>query len=324
MINLATFNIFWYPSHAKVQNHRDAADEARIVQVLTSLDAHALIFQEILDIKRLENLLKQVAGHDYRLRQASGGAWLTSGNAQSTATQKVVCAYDAAVLDLVAASKLPPKQDASKYPGPRSPFVMHLRVRETGWEFTLVGAHLKSGLPTAPPGDNAADKRKEEATFLASWLGQAPGLGSDDFTRPPTEDMVLLGDFNAVEGNFSVAPLHGASLAWLQPQVVAALDSPATSALQSPDDRWSTFLDHMIIDHAVVSAGAAPRVRSALIYAFDQDPALDEPPPLALPWLCRKGGYKILPQGATEPEEVPNLYRISDHRPVRVGITPRG
>jgi endonuclease/exonuclease/phosphatase family metal-dependent hydrolase len=322
MLNLATFNIFWYPSYVDVQNRRDEADDARIMRVLTSLDAHALVFQEILDLTRLEGLLKTVSGHDYRLRRAPGGAWLTSGNAQSASTQKVVCAYDAAVLDLVAASKLPPKQGVPKYPGPRAPFAMHLRVRETGWEFTLVGVHLKSGLPTAPPGDDAADKREEETAFLASWLGQAPNLGSDDFTRPPTEDVILLGDFNAVEDNFSAAPLHEASLAWLQPQVVAALDSPATSALQSPDDRWSTFLDHMIIDHAVVSAGVAPRVRSALIYAFDQDPALDEPPPLALPWLCRKGGYKILPQGATEPEEVPNLYRISDHRPLRIGLAP--
>jgi endonuclease/exonuclease/phosphatase family metal-dependent hydrolase len=247
---------------------------------------------------------------------------LTSGNAQSTATQKVVCAYDAAVLDLVAASKLPPKQDGSKYPGPRSPFAMHLRARETGWELTLVGAHLKSGLPTAPPGDNAADKRKQETAFLASWLGQAPDLESDDFKRPPTEDMVLLGDFNAVEGNFSVAPLHGASLAWLQPQVVAALDSPATSALQSPDDRWSTFLDHMIIDHAVVSAGAAPRVRSALIYAFDHDPALDEMPPLALHWLSRRTDYELVPSQFASLQVVENLYRISDHRPVRIAVDP--
>ena len=32
MINLATFNIFWYPTHVDVQNHRDEADDARIVR----------------------------------------------------------------------------------------------------------------------------------------------------------------------------------------------------------------------------------------------------------------------------------------------------
>lgn len=318
MISLATFNIFWYPTHVDVQNPRDEADDARIVQVLTSLDAHALVFQEILDLTRLEGLLKSMAGHDYQLRRAPGGAWLTSGNSQSTVSQKIVCAYDAAVLDLVAASKLPPKQGAPKYPGPRAPFAMHLRVRETGWEFTLVAVHLKSGLPTAPPGDAAADKRKEETAFLASWLGKAPD--SDSFDEPPTKDVILLGDFNAVEDNFSTAPLHGAAFAWPQPQVVTALDSPAAAVLQSPGERWSTFLDHKIIDHAVVSAGVAPRVRSTLVYAFDQDPALDEAPPAAGHWLRRMTGYKILLQGATEPEEVPNLYRISDHRPLRIGL----
>ena len=85
-----------------------------------------------------------------------------------------------------------------------------------------------------------------------------------------------------------MAPLHGASFAWPQPQVVTALDSPAASVLQSPGERWSTFLDRMVIDHAVVSAGVAPRVRSALIYAFDQDPALDEAPPSAGHWLHRR------------------------------------
>ena len=246
MISLATFNIFWYPSQADVQNQRDEADDGRIARVLTSLDAHALVFQEILDLKRLESLLRSVAGHDYRLRQAPGGAWLTSDNSQSSVSQKIVCAYDAAVLDLVAASKLPPKQGGSKYPGPRPPFAMHLRVRETGWEFTLVGVHLKSGLPTAGPGDDAAETRKAETTFLANWLGGALEFGSGHFRRPPTEDVVLLGDFNAVADNFSVAPLHTASFAWPKPQVVTALDAPKPSALQSVDEQWSTFLDRKI------------------------------------------------------------------------------
>ena len=118
-----------------------------------------------------------MAGHDYQAPARAGRAWLTSGNPQSTVSQKIVCAYDAAVLDLVAASKLPPKQGAPKYPGPRAPFAMHLRVRRDGWEFTSGGRASEIGLPTAPSGDPAADKRKDEAAFLANWLGKPPDSG---------------------------------------------------------------------------------------------------------------------------------------------------
>ena len=321
MINLATFNIFWYPAHDDAQNHRDDTDDRRIVDVLTSLDAHALTFQEILDLDRLEKLLKRVPGHVYQLHQAPPDkAWLTSGSATSAFYQKIVCAYDETVLDLVAASTLPPKDSNSKYPGPRRPFAMHLRDRETGWEFTLVGVHLKSSYPGAPPGDPDADKRKDEAAFLANWLGQPPDLESDDFGQPPTKDVVLLGDLNAVKDDFSVVPLQGASLVWPQAQGVISLDSPTANVPLSDTKCWSTFLDGLVIDHAVVSAGVAPRVRSTLIYAFDMDPALDEAPPAAEHWLHRRTGYWVMQTQGDVLREVPNLYRISDHRPLRVTL----
>jgi len=178
--------------------------------------------------------------------------------------------------------------------------------------------HLKSGLPTASPGDVAADQRKEDTAFLASWLEQAPNLGSDDFTRPPADDVILLGDFNAVEKNFSVAPLYTASFAWQKPQAVTVRDAPKPSALQSVGEQWSIFPYRKVINHAVVSVGVAPRVSLALIYAFDQDPALDEAPAAAVHWLRRRTDYELIPSQFQEKQKVPNLYRISDHRPVRV------
>ena len=60
---------------------------------------------------------------------------------------------------------------------------MHLRDRETGWEFTLVGVHLKSSYPGASSGDPDADKRKDEAACLANWLGQ-PSWNCYDFEQP--------------------------------------------------------------------------------------------------------------------------------------------
>jgi predicted extracellular nuclease len=322
-IHLATFNIFWYPSSKVPQNQRSDADQARLGRVLTTLDAHAMVFQEILDHGRLESLLGSIAGHDYRLRQKPGGAWLTSGNAKSKASMKIVCAYDATVLELVAAAALRNPNKDPAYKGRRDPYAMHLRVAGTAAEFTLVGVHLKSGLPNAGDKDPDAQVRRREAAFLASWLAGAAELEPGSFQRPPTEDVIVLGDCNAMAGNWSLGPLHDAPLDgwhWPSCQVMASLDPLAPVVIDDANEQWSTFLDRMVIDHALVSPAVSPRISSALIYAFDLDPALDEEPAGEDHWLRGKTDYQAKPYGDAKYQPVENLYRISDHRPVRIAL----
>lgn len=322
-IHLATFNIFWYPNSKVPQNQRSEADQARLGRVLARLDAHAMAFQEILDLGRLESLLGAVEGHAYQLRSKPGGAWLTSGNAKSKASMKVVCAYDANVLELVAAAALRNPHSDPAYKGRRDPYAMHLRVAGTAAEFTLVGAHLKSGLPNAGDKDPDAQVRRRETAFLASWLAGAAELEPGHFQRPPTEDVIVLGDCNAVAGNWSLGPLYEAPLDgwhWPSCHVVASLDTSSPMPIDHPDERWSTFLDRMVIDHALVSPAVSPRISSALIYAFDLDPALDEEPGGQGHWLRQETDYWVRRFGGAPHEPVANLYRISDHRPVRIAF----
>jgi hypothetical protein len=136
-IILSTFNIFWYGSTWDYQEPRTDVDQERIARVLTRLDAHAFVFQEILDHNRLENLLGTVPGHDYRLHDFDG-AWLTSAVADPppTSEMKIVCAYDARVLKLEGAAAVRNPVKDLEYSRRREPYALHLRELTTGADFT--------------------------------------------------------------------------------------------------------------------------------------------------------------------------------------------
>ena len=312
--NLSTFNIFWYGSADITKNACSEADHDRIAAVLARLDAHAFVFQEILDHERLETLLHAIPGHDYQLRQPDG-AWLTSAGADPPAGQmKIVCAYDAKVLKLEGATVLCNPVKDPKYRYRRDPYAMHLRELTTGADFTLVGVHLKSGPPNAGPSDKDVAIRCRETSFLASWMD-----GTTDLDIEPTKNVIVMGDYNAAETDCSLAPLYeGREL--LQSRFAASFDPADPLPLDDPDEKWSTFLDGVVIDHAIVSPTIRPRIGSALIYAFDLDPALDEEPAGGGHWLRRTTDYRVEPYESADVRPVPNLYRISDHRPVRITL----
>jgi len=326
MINLATFNIFWFPESTKVKSHRSAADLRLIRQVLTNLNAHALVFQEILDVQPLQALLTQVEGHNYRMcKQPEGeceGDWLSSGSAKS---MKIACAYDAAVLELLDAAALDNPEPYPGYSG-RDPYAMHLRERSTGAEFTFVGVHFKSESPEAenPADPVGKDIRELEAGFLARWLvGESDfEQGNSHFNKPPTENTVVMGDFNAVATLSVLAPLRQGCMAdWDWPDR-AIVESPESGKLVDDEwGSWSTFLDKVVIDHALVSPTLKAKVGAALIYAFDLDPALDEPPHPA-GWLRQTTDYELIPCTWKPLQVVYDFYRVSDHRPVRISIAP--
>ena len=90
--------------------------------------------------------------------------------------------------------------------------------------------------------------RAREAVFLAGWLAGARDLGPGRFQRPPTEDLVVIGNCDTLEGNYTIlTPLHdGLALAGLP--VMASLDPAVPLPLGDPSEKWTTFLDKMVID----------------------------------------------------------------------------
>jgi endonuclease/exonuclease/phosphatase family metal-dependent hydrolase len=319
-INLVSFNIFWYGSSWDYKDPRTDADRERLARVLTRLDAHVFVFQEILDHDGLRELLSAIPGHDYRFRWPTlDGAWLTSATTDPppTGDMKITCAYDASILELVGAGALRNPAKYPQYTHRRDPYAMRLCEPTTGAEFTLAGVHLKSGVPNPGPNDKDAKTRLRETTFLASWLDGTLDVKLKPFERPPTADVIIMGDYNATETDYSLVPLYdGREL--LESRFVVSIDSALP--LDAPSEKWSTFLDrkvHAIIDHAFVSPTLSPKINSTLIYAFDLDPALNEDPAGGDHWLRQVTDYRTEKMG-TEPVE--NLYRISDHRPLRITL----
>lgn len=248
MLDVASFNIFWYPASQVAQNKRDKEDEGRIAHVLKNLAADVVVFQEILDIAHLENLVKGVRD-SYSLRKSPEGDWLASGSVSSTKSMKIACAYDTSTLELVRGAGLEDPVSQRRFKGRRYPYALHLRHRDTGWEFTVVGVHFKSGLPVGDPPPNADDdKRMDEVEYLAGWLAGDAETGTGNFERPPTTDVIVIGDFNAVENHHSLSELRkGVLEPWYRPEakVLASLGvNPET--LEDTTERWTTYLDRMV------------------------------------------------------------------------------
>ncbi len=319
MLNIATFNIFWYPESEVAQNERKEGDERRIVRVLRNLAPHVVVFQEILDIVRLQQLLERV-GDNLRLKSPTG-SWLAS----RAYSMNIACAYDANVLEFVGGARLDDPVPERRFKGRRYPYALHLRHRDTGWEFTVIGVHFKSGRLYGS--DPASEKRMDEVTHLAGWLVGEPDTGSGHFEQPPTPDVLVIGDFNALRNHESLAQLRtGVLQTWHRPEpnvVTSLAGEKPDPLLDDPGERWTTYLDREVIDHVITS----PEVKSRFtgppcIYAFDLDPAMDDYPSPGGHWLRRTTSYEAKPYGGASLQTVPNLYRISDHRPLRVSLDP--
>ena len=127
---------------------------------------------------------------------------------------------------------------------------------------------------------------------------------------------------NAVATLSVLSPLRQGCMAdWDWPDR-AIVESPESGQLVEDGwGSWSTFLDKVVIDHALVSPTLKAKAGAALIYAFDLDPALDEPPHPA-GWLRQTTDYELIPCTWKPLQVVYDFYRVSDHRPVRISIAP--
>ncbi len=320
-LRIATFNIYWYPSSSFVGNRRSEADRGKIREVIRRLDADVLVFQEILDLADLEDLLSHlIPTRSYRLRDTAG-RWTASGADQQDG-MKVVVAFDGNRLELVEAgtARMPDAAPASK--GRRDPVAARLRV-PGGTPFTVIGVHLKSGVLTVGSKDTTPDDdvRIEEMRGLTEWITTAAPIGPGGKARQADEPTVLIGDFNAVRGNAALRSLvpGGAlsSWSWPAPRFASAmLPSPQEAPLPEIE-RWTTHLDRMVIDH-VIASPKTKVVDGPWVYAFDHDESWMQAAGVTREWLGERD-YPLTPEKKSA-DRIENLHRISDHRPVRVTI----
>ncbi len=305
-MRLASFNLFFFPAHAPHRIARGPEDLELVARVLARLDADVLVLPEILDLAVLERLLEDVGqriGRDYRVRDENG-KWLAS--AGSAQILKVAMAFDARPLTLVRRHKLPS-------PAGRS-VVLELSERASGETLTVIGVHLRSSgaAPNPDVDDPGAPKRTRETHAIAAWV---EGFDADGtFVGLPTADAVLLGDFNEPRGRASLAPLtEGAMTSWHWHE--PTLDPAGASDGDDDTAPWSSYLDRSVLDHVFTSPRVTARASGeARIYAFDRDPTIADPA-----WM-HADGPTIIPGIGTPLHAVPNLYRVSDHRPIYLDL----
>ncbi len=307
-MNVAAFNVFWFGTGETERIARTPDDEAFLARVFDRLDADAVLLSEIVSLERLEAVFARTRRR-WCLRDPEG-RWVTSADPRAKDFDrdlKVVLAWDPATVALEEFGAL---RNRNQPQGTRRPLVARVRHVASDWSLTLVGVHLKSGPLDAAPGDSEAEKRRAECAHLAAWLS-----GGGDTPPPPTPDVLVGGDFNAPRDHFSLAPLTSGPLAPWTWQPVVFPDAPGES--------WTSWMQRQTIDHLLTSPTLSARAAGpAAAYAFDLDPALDRPPPEGPGWLRRVTGFEAVPLPGADRQPVENLYRVSDHRPVRVALVP--
>ena len=320
-VRIATFNIFWFPSSPFIGNSRSVEDLEKLREVIKRLDADILVFQEILDIVSLENLLSGlIPARSYRLRDQAG-QWAASGLEQ-TQGMKVPLAFDSNKLELleVGSARLAGQPPAPM--GRRDPVAARLRPLGGGPPLTVIGVHLKSGWLTEGPPSTPDDQiRVEEMAQLTEWITTSAPITAGGPARPAGEPTVLIGDFNAVRGNAALTPLSPggdlSSWSWPKPRFAAPMLPSPVEVNLPPDERWTTHLDKKTIDH-VIASPEVELIGKPWVYAFDRDNTWLQAAGVPQDWL-EEMNYTFTP-GHGPSKEVENLHRISDHRPVRVSV----
>ena len=318
-VRIATFNIFWFASSTFIGNRRSPEDLRKLREVINRLDADIIVFQEILDLPVLENLLGDlIPGRSYSLRDQDEH-WISSSTGSGL---KVALAFDSGRLELVEAgtARNPGEPPASH--GKRDSVAVRVRPRGGGSPLTVIGVHLKSGILTVGEPVTADDfTRVDEMNKLTQWIVSLAPIAPNGQARQAGEPTVLIGDFNAVRGNAALTSLSpGGDLAewsWPDPAFATAVSPDVVPVNLAPAERWTTHLDKKIIDHTIMS----PQVKvidGPWAYAFDRDNSWLQAAGVSQAWF-EQMGYSFNP-AVGQPSQVANLHRVSDHRPVRVSI----
>ncbi|MGX9721413.1 ExeM/NucH family extracellular endonuclease [Stenotrophomonas acidaminiphila] len=174
----------------------------------------------------------------------------------------------------------------------RVPLAQAFRMGRKGRPFVVVANHFKSkGCNEATGAD--ADQNDGQGCWTATRVASARLLNQwlqRDPTGSGSPDAVLLGDFNAYAMEDPIRQLHADG--WTDAFKVAGVEQPYSYVYNGLTGR---------LDHALLNAGMAARLKGAAEWHINADEADD-------------AGY----QG----RNVPGPWRSSDHDPLLLGFDP--
>ncbi len=271
-LTIGTWNLEWF-GQRREPGPRTDADLAVLGETIRTLGVKVLAVQEIANEAALQRLCSAV-GPTWRHVLGTTGGWRDSPNRQA-----IGFCFDNKRVELLHAEELLqlPRRLEDVPIFHRIPVTACFRDRVTGADFRLVTVHFK-----ASRGPVNEQKRRLEATELASWLRQLQNDGLED------QDYLVLGDFNCTYGTEPQQALErGAVTQWL-PQVSA---EPTIMHFPEPIDHLACSPSFAEVDattfdsHAeLAGTGAAERdafrracsdhfpVTVSLVSSADDDP----------------------------------------------------
>lgn len=295
-MKLATWNIYWLGDRNGKFIVRTEEDEALIARVIKQIRPDVLAIQEVVDPKALERVLEKARepGYEYTIR-SEDGTWLTSDPKPELETnnwQKTFLCLNRSTIEFSVGGAI------KGGPGRRKPYAAELRHRESNREFTAVAVHFQSGFPDFLNQEDA-NKRLAQTQALARWLRGDAADANQHLQRPATDQIVVLGDFNAEKNdpNDSLSALQeGPFASWRWEHPTSGIGQAATA-----------INDGYIIDFIMFSPEMADSAEEPRIYSYDLDPAL--------------GGATEFHSGIDGSGLLREPPKVSDHRPVTCFVT---
>ncbi len=246
-LDLAAWNIENFPKSSRTVGL--AAD------VITSLDLDLVVVEEVASVTAWDQLVLLLPEHE---------ALLSTHRYTATSYQKIGLIYRASTVTVG-----PPELlfTADSYAFPRPPFKVH--VDADGYDFDLIGVHLKAG---SAPEDG--DRRALAARELDVYLTAQIAAGGED-------QVIVVGDYNEVvttaDGRARLAPL-------LAPERYRLRTQAAADAGLASYPSTGTIIDHVL---TTVGLDAELGDQAAVIPRLDQevpryDPEISDHLPVVL------------------------------------------
>lgn len=230
-LDLAAWNIENFPKSERTV--------ALVADVITSLDLDLIVVEEVASVAAWDQLVALLPEHE---------GLLSSHRYTATSYQKIGLLYRASTVT-VGVPELLFATEADAFPRP--PFKVH--VAADGYDFDLIGVHLKAG---GAPEDG--ERRALAARELDAYLLAQIAAGGED-------EVIVLGDYNEVvtsaEGRARLGPL-------LAPEHYRLRTQAAADAGLASYPSFGSIIDHIL---TTVGLDAELGDQAAVIPRLDRD-----------------------------------------------------
>lgn len=216
-IEVGAFNTEWLGSD-KIRPRTDE-DYEKLAGIIKKSGAEVMSLEEVSDEKALGRVLKHLPNYDYVIGK--------SGTYQDGQNQRVAFIYNKDKVECDKSSVTEIEEAKAGYDTLRAPLSAKFKSKDGGFDFTLVGVHLKARMD-----EKSMKKREAQADALSGWI-------KNKTAAEPDKDIIVVGDYNDFIDSNTVKKLGaGDSL-----QMTTA--EPASRGEFSHHGEYQSLIDHI-------------------------------------------------------------------------------